>query len=112
MPQKAMGLVEQKAVQARLEKMLSRKHKVDKLVGHVKLREMADKCFDACDFDSSGKISPPEAYAGVLLLYTKINDMAPCKQPPPTKNEVLALIDAMDTNRDHVLDRAEFTEFV
>ncbi|CAI5930864.1 unnamed protein product [Closterium sp. NIES-65] len=63
--------------------------------------------------DGRQVINVPELYTGILIVYDKVNQLVPGMHiKPPSKKQVLQLVQDYDINHDGVLDREEFGKLV
>eukprot|EP00246_Nothoceros_aenigmaticus_P001331 TRINITY_DN11847_c0_g1_i2.p1 TRINITY_DN11847_c0_g1~~TRINITY_DN11847_c0_g1_i2.p1 ORF type:complete len:198 (-),score=27.69 TRINITY_DN11847_c0_g1_i2:1141-1734(-) len=78
------------------------------------VRQIIDKVFERFTSTAIGDtLGAQELYTAILLVYNDINKNFPGPHhDPPSKPEVDELLKTFDANRNGVLDRAEFTDFV
>ncbi|CAI5508797.1 unnamed protein product [Closterium sp. Naga37s-1] len=63
--------------------------------------------------DGRQVINVPELYTGILIVYDNVNSLVPGMHiSPPSKKQVVQLVQDYDINHDGVLDRKEFGELV
>ncbi|KAF3447567.1 hypothetical protein FNV43_RR12754 [Rhamnella rubrinervis] len=78
------------------------------------IRIITDKVFDRVK-NQSGKASLAfeDLYIAVLLVYNDINKRLPGPHfDPPTKEDVIAMVQDCDINLDGEIDREEFVKFI
>ncbi|MCO5574527.1 hypothetical protein L7F22_028313 [Adiantum nelumboides] len=73
-------------------------------------RHISDRVFDRfVPKSGTGKLSFPDLYTAVLLVYNDFNKNVPGPHlEPPTREEVHALFQKFDKNKDNELSREEF----
>lgn len=70
---------------------------------------MARRAFDMCDLDKSGKVDKTELWAGILLLYHKLNRYClGSRYVPPRKKLVFKMFDFYDYDSSGTLELDEF----
>ncbi|CAM6109253.1 unnamed protein product [Calypogeia fissa] len=81
---------------------------------HAHIRKIIDRVFvNFTAGTGEDRISKPELYTAVLVVYNDINKKIPGPhRDPPSREEVYALLEEHDTNKNGYLDREEFAAFL
>ena len=80
---------------------------LDALSGRVtrgaRFREYVDQSFAEVDHNANGSLDRAELHLAVMLFFDKLNAKVRKRAIPPTKAELMALFDEVDTDADGIL---------
>lgn len=76
-------------------------------------QSLAQKAFETCDSDRTGRLGKDELYAGILLVHLQLAKYAGAAACfPPSKRVCDQLFDASDDDRSGYVDKTEFTQIL
>lgn len=89
---------------------------LDALSGRVtrsaRFREYVDQSFAEVDHNANGSLDRAELHLAVMLFFDKLNAKVKKRAIPPTKAELMALFDEVDTDESGELSLEEFVAYM
>ena len=89
---------------------------LDALSGRVtrgaRFREYVDQSFAEVDHNANGSLDRAELHLAVMLFFDKLNAKVRKRAIPPTKAELMALFDEVDTDESGELSLEEFVVYM
>jgi Ca2+-binding EF-hand superfamily protein len=68
--------------------------------------------FDRVDYNKNGVIEDAEVELAVMKVYHQVNRRLPGIQDPPSREKIRQSLAVFDSNRNGVLERKEFVNFI